>query len=157
MNLKKNILKPLSLIALLSFLSVGCTTSPKSNNQNYANGFENVEYIKNYDGDTITVNLKGQHPLFGKDIGVRVKGVDTPEIKGKTQCEKEKAKAAKEYVSKRLKSASSINLVNVSRGKYFRIVADVIVDGENLADGLISKGFAVYYDGGRKPSSDWCN
>ena len=33
-----------------------------------------VRLVKNYDGDTITVDLKGQHPLFGDDISVRIAG-----------------------------------------------------------------------------------
>ena len=40
-------------------------------------------------------------------------------------------------------------------GKYFRIAADVIVDGENLADMLIEAGMAVRYDGGKK-THKWC-
>jgi endonuclease YncB( thermonuclease family) len=35
----------------------------------------------------------------------------------------------------------------MERGKYFRIAADLIVDGENLADILIEAGIAVRYDG----------
>ena len=40
-------------------------------------------------------------------------------------------------------------------GKYFRIAADVIVDGENLADVLVEAGMAVRYDGGKK-THKWC-
>ena len=43
----------------------------------------------------------------------------------------------------------------MERGKYFRIVADVYVDGENLAEALIDSGMAVKYDGGKKNTS-WC-
>ena len=43
----------------------------------------------------------------------------------------------------------------VKTGKYFRIVADVMVDGESLADELIEVGMAVSYDGGKKVK-DWC-
>ena len=44
---------------------------------------------------------------------------------------------------------------NLERGKYFRIVADVYVDGENLADILIDAGMAVRYGGGKK-TFKWC-
>ena len=40
-------------------------------------------------------------------------------------------------------------------GKYFRIAADVIVDGENLADVLVEAGMAVRYDGVKK-THKWC-
>ena len=54
-----------------------------------------------------------------------------------------------------LKDAEQITLKNMERGKYFRIAADVIVDGENLADQLIDAGVAVKYDGGKK-THKWC-
>jgi endonuclease YncB( thermonuclease family) len=39
----------------------------------------------------------------------------------------------------------------MQRGKYFRIVADVFVDGSNLGQELIERGLAKPYDGGTKP------
>jgi len=50
--------------------------------------YEGAVYVRNYDGDTITFNLPGLHPIIGEKISIRVNGIDTPEIKGK--CEKEK-------------------------------------------------------------------
>ena len=52
-------------------------------------------------------------------------------------------------VSDILKDAEQISLKNMERGKYFRIAADVIVDGESLVDMLIEAGMAVRYDGGK--------
>ena len=54
-----------------------------------------------------------------------------------------------------LKDAEQITLKNMERGKYFRIAAYVIVDGENLADMLIEAGMAIRYDGGKKIHK-WC-
>jgi len=54
-----------------------------------------------------------------------------------------------------LKDAEQITLKNMERGKYFRIAADVIVDGENFADVLIEAGMPVKYDGGKK-THKWC-
>ena len=54
-----------------------------------------------------------------------------------------------------LTDAEQINLRNLERGKYFRIVADVFVDGESLADMLIEAGVAARYDG-RKKAYKWC-
>ena len=54
-----------------------------------------------------------------------------------------------------LKDAEQITLKNMKRGKYFRIAADVYVDGENLADMLIEAGMAVSYGGGKK-THKWC-
>ena len=89
------------------------------------------------DGDTITFNLPGLHPIIDEKISIRVNGIDTPEIKGKCEKEKYDAKQAKVMVADILKDAELIVLKNMERGKYFRIAADVFVDGENLADMLI--------------------
>ena len=99
--------------------------------------------------------LSGLHPIIGEKISIRVNSIDTPEINGK--CEKEKcdAQQAKEMVADILKDAGQIVLKNIERGKYFRIAADVIVDGENLADMLVEAGIAVRYDGGKK-THKWC-
>jgi len=112
-------------------------------------------YIRNYDGDTVTFNLPGLHPIIGDKISIRVNRIDTPEIKGKCEQEKYSAKQAKELVADILKDAERIDLVNIERRKYFRIVADVFVDGESLAAELIEVGMAVAYDGGTK-TKDWC-
>ena len=47
------------------------------------------------------------------------------------------------------------SLGELERGKYFRIVADVYVDGENLAEALVDSGMAVRYNGEEKTYS-WC-
>jgi len=49
-----------------------------------------------------------------------------------------------------LKDAERIDLKNMGRGKYFRIVADVYADGESLTEVLIDAGMAVRYNGGKK-------
>ena len=117
--------------------------------KNYGN-IENVKYIKNYDGDTIKFDIEQLHPIIGKNISVRVRGVDTPEIKGKCIEEKTLAKKSKIAVKNELENAKKINLKNVGRDKYFRILADVEYDGKNLSSFLINNNFAIPYDGGTK-------
>lgn len=121
-------------------------------------------YIKNYDADTITVDLDCNFDLACKNMGLRVLGLDTPEIKvskskpeKERKCEKNLALIAREFVKEELTKAKLITLENVKRGKYFRIVADVLYDGKNLKEELFKKGYAVYYDGGTKSEVDWCN
>ena len=118
--------------------------------------YQGAIYLKNYDGDTIRFNLPGYPPIAGKDIRVRVNGIDTPEIKGKCKKEKYEAQQARDMVADILKGAEKITLKNMKRGKYFRIAADVIVDGENLADVLIEAGMAIKYNGGKK-THKWCD
>ena len=108
-----------------------------------------------YDGDTFRANIDSYPELLGYRIGIRVNGIDTPEMRGK--CEKEKllARKAKQFAVAALRGAKKVELRNMKRGKYFRIVADVYVDGRNLGDALISHHLAVPYDGGHK-AKDWC-
>ena len=108
-----------------------------------------------YDGDTFRVNLEGYPALIGSRMGIRVNGIDTPEMRGKCKKEKTLARTAKQFTVAHLRAAKKIELRNMKRGKYFRIVADVYVDGKNLGQMLIDQGFAVVYDGGHK-AKDWC-
>ena len=109
--------------------------------------FSGVEYVRNYDGDTMTVNIPGVHPLFENEIGIRVRGIDTLEIREKYPFEKQKAKETKTLIEGILNRANEITLHDIEREKYFRIVASVIVDGQNLSDLLLAKKLAVPYDG----------
>ena len=86
---------------------------------------------------------------------IRVLGVDTPEMRGKCQSEKLAARRAKQHTVALLRSAKVIELTNMQRGKYFRILANVIIDGMSLADSLIKNGLARRYDGGKR--GGWCD
>lgn len=112
--------------------------------------------ISVYDGDTFKVDIDGLHPLIGRGISIRVNGIDTPEIRGKCEKEKELAIKARDYVKSQLLSATNIELRNVQRGKYFRIVADVYIDGVNLTLLIKSKALGVNYQGGKKHKK-WCD
>ena len=59
-------------------------------------------------------------------------GVDTPEIRGKCQYEKNLALEARDFVRAKLANAKDIKLTNLQRGKRFRGVANVAVDGISL-------------------------
>ena len=140
---------------MLYFLSLSFLLNPSYSTAKSFGDYEGAIYIRNYDGDTVTFNLPGLHPIIGKKINIRVNGIDTPEIRGK--CEKEiyDAKQAQQMVADILNDAEQIILKNMERGKYFRIAADVIADDESLADMLIEAGVAVRYDGEKKIHK-WC-
>lgn len=114
--------------------------------------FEGAVYVRNYDGDTITFDLPGPDPLR---ISIRINGIDTPEIKGRCNKETYNAQQAQQMVSDILKDAKQINLKNVEKGKYFKVAADVYVDGMSLAGKLIVAGMAVKY-GGERETHNWC-
>ena len=113
------------------------------------------QVISVYDGDTFRVDIDELSPIAGKNIPIRVNGVDTPEIRGECDSEKELAIEARDYVAGLLESADEILLVNIERGKYFRILAVVMIDGVNLTELLIDKGLGYAYTGGTKKS--WCD
>jgi len=127
--------------------------------------FKGVEFINCYDGDTCRFNIPGVHPIIGKNISVRLDGVDTPEIRGKCQQEKQMAQEAKIFINnvfRSLKPGDKINLVNLKRGKYFRLVAtiQITLNGNfkttNINALLIKKGYAVPYKGKTK-HHQWCD
>jgi endonuclease YncB( thermonuclease family) len=122
-----------------------------------AHSQENVSVtriISVYDGDTFRVDIDELSDIVGKNIAIRILGIDTPEIKG--QCEKEKQLAikARDFTRHYLNNASSIQLSNLKRDKYFRLLADVYVDGKSLAAALLANNLAVKYSGNKK--SSWC-
>ena len=124
----------------------------------HAKDYGNVtvsEVTSIYDADTFRVNIKGYPSIVGERIPIRVLGVDAPELRGKCESEKIKAREAKQFTVQALRSAKTIELRNIQCGKYFRILADVYVDDKNLADGLIKSGHARAYDGGQRLG--WCN
>ncbi len=111
--------------------------------------------ISVYDGDTFRVDIDSLPPIVGKNIPIRLNGVDTPEIQGKCQQEKDLALEARDFVRNKLVNAKEIKLSKLQRGKYFRVVADVYVDGISLEQELLDNELAYKYTGGKK--SSWCN
>lgn len=123
-----------------------------------------VKYIRNYDGDTFYVQIpslkkydrRKNLTFFWDEISVRVAGIDTPEIRG-SACdnERELAYKARDIVDSLFRAAHHIKLRNIAKDKYFRLLADVDIDGESLSALLIDKGYAIPYDGGTK-TNPWC-
>ncbi len=113
-----------------------------------------AKVIKVYDGDTFTVEAYPWPGLEAK-ASVRVNGVDTPEIRGKCDAEKQKAIEAREFV-KGLILGEVVFLEHVKYGKYAgRVVADVKLEGGgSLAEKIIRQGLGREYHGGRREK--WC-
>lgn len=129
-------------------LSADCQHTPAE--------FRCVEFLSNYDGDTATFNIPGVHNLLGEKISIRVLHIDAPEIRGSSDCEKAAAKLAKQHLHDWLTTAQRIDLTNIQRDKYFRILADVMVDGQSVGEKLSELGLAYPYEGGTKVAVDWC-
>ena len=106
--------------------------------------------IKVYDGDTITIASKmpfTDSPLYR--LSVRLNGIDTPEIRGKTEDEKTAAKLVRDALSNLILN-KYIRLVNIQTEKYGRILADVYIGELHINEWLVSEKYAVKYDGGTK-------
>lgn len=143
----------LNLIVLITFVVILLDETCVSAKEDYGSLFPS-EVTKVYDGDSFRVNIADVHPLLGREIYVRVRGVDTPEIRGSCQAEKSAAKRAKAFTTRFLERSGELVLENVERDKYFRILADVRKGADYLSSELISSGNAYRYDGGKK--HDFC-
>ena len=108
--------------------------------------------VRVYDGDTITVDAF-PWPDVTIRTGVRVDGVDTPEINGDCQAEKDLAVRARDFV--RAQVGDTVQLRNVRLGKYAgRVVADVWAGDRDLAALIIAAGLGREYHGGAR--AGWC-
>lgn len=106
--------------------------------------------VKVYDGDTITIvsRLPYEDSPYYK-FSIRLAGIDTPEIKGKSEQEKIKAVQARDALATLILNKCVI-LKNIQTEKYGRILADVYLDDLHLNKWLIEQGHAVPYNGGTK-------
>lgn len=112
--------------------------------------FENVSIASVYDGDTFKINLNCSLAVYCEKVPVRVLGIDAPEIKGKTERERELAQQAK-ALTKAFLSKSPISLTQCGRDKYFRLLCNVTNgEGKDLAKELIKAKLGYSYDGGKK-------
>ena len=107
----------------------------------------NARVIGVYDGDTITVifNFKGELSRWS----CRLAGIDTPELKTKNEKEKIAAIKARDF----LRECVLDKVVKIECGefdKYGRLLVTVFYEGVNVNLDLISKGYAIAYNGGTK-------
>lgn len=108
----------------------------------------------NYDGDTIYIRVDGLPPELA-EMSVRVRGIDTPEIRGECPAEKDLAIKARDYTRSLMSNGHVVAFMNLEHDKYGgRVLADVYVDGQALAALLIAQGLARPYDGGKR--QPWC-
>lgn len=101
--------------------------------------------ISVYDGDTIRVDLQGDNDLFFKNISIRFARIDTPEMRATSNQERQKAIQAKMALIAKLATCKKIVLRDVKRGKYFRLVAEVYCDHENVNNMMLKRGLANKY------------
>ena len=105
--------------------------------------------VKVIDGDTLDLDIDlGFHVTIRQRV--RLKGIDTPELRGK-----DKARAVAARVEVETYAMGVELLIRTERDradKYGRMLADVWVDelATSLPDHLVGRGLARRYDGGRR-------
>jgi len=104
------------------------------------------------DGDTIDVVLD-----LGFDIlyrsRVRLYGIDTPESRTRDKDEKARGKMASAFLKEAIEGGNKIVIqtkLKDSRGKFGRVLGNVVVDEENINQSMIDANLAVAYYGQSK-------
>ena len=112
-----------------------------------------AEVVRVVDGDTIEARAL---LWIGLSLvsSVRIRGIDTPEMRGACSEEKAMAAAARDLLTEL--AGEAIHLTNIENDKYGgRVIADVASGGgADLGMAMIERGYARPYDGGAR--GDWC-
>lgn len=106
--------------------------------------------ISVYDGDTFRGSINALPKWIGSNIPFRIRGIDTPEIRGVSQRVKRTGIEARDTVRAMLSFAKDIRVDVYGTDKYGRFLVDLRVDGIDVGDALIKNELAVSYDGGTK-------
>ncbi|MEO9336323.1 thermonuclease family protein [Mesorhizobium sp. SB112] len=111
--------------------------------------------LKVLDGDTF---LAEAHiwPGHWVRVNVRIRGIDTPEMRSRCVSERDAALQAQVALSEFL-GEQKISISNIGGAKYHgRVLADVETgDGLQVAAAMIESQFARAYSGGKRKS--WCD
>ena len=114
-----------------------------------------------YDGDTFTATISEWPPVIGERIKIRISGINAPERRSRcdTEAEKERerelAAEARIYLVEQLRGSDVVELRRIERGSFFRIIAEVWADGENVGQEMIEAGHALPYVAGQSGQA-WC-
>jgi micrococcal nuclease len=110
-----------------------------------------------HDGDTFEVIIPDLPPKLQR-VGIRVRGVDAPEMAGRAKCMTERVMAnqARDFTVAFL-GYGTLQLEDLAWDKYGgRIDARVMVDGKDLAQALIVAGLGHQFNGEGKRAG-WCD
>lgn len=146
--------KIITICAIFSLI-IGYSKSTEfftQSEKTYSGSYQ-VIMISVYDGDTFAADIPDFPPVIGDRIGIRLNGIDTPELNDKRPEIKIMAEKAKSVLLTSLKNAKKIVITDLRRDKYFRLDATVIADGVNLNQLMVKLELAKPYDGGKK--SPW--
>ena len=111
--------------------------------------------IRVVDGDTVDVDIDLGFGVWLHKERVRIYGIDTPESRTRDLEEKRYGLAAKEFVKEFVRDKGGSNIVLRTRkydakGKFGRILGDIIVDNVSMSETMIKEHHAVPYHGQSK-------
>ncbi len=117
--------------------------------------FHNVTFHRCYHAHSCFVSIPNVPNIFGDVILIRIAGIDTPEILGQCDKEKQLALKARNFVNTVLENAREIELFDLERGEHFYLTARIMANGKNVSKLLLDKKFALpATDKPGKPN--WC-
>ena len=104
------------------------------------------------DGDTVDIDIDLGFGVWLHKERVRIYGIDTPESRTRDKIEKRFGLLAKEFVEQFVKGSSVILRTQKydAKGKFGRILGDIIVDDKSLSETMIQEHHAVAYHGQSK-------
>ena len=112
----------------------------------------NCQVNRVVDGDTIDVTLDLGFSILHK-CRVRLYGIDTPESRTRNKDEKVRGKLAAKYLEDAINNGTKVVLrskIKDSKGKYGRVLGEVVVDDININVSMIENYLAVAYHGQSK-------
>ncbi len=104
------------------------------------------------DGDTIDVTLDLGFDILHK-CRVRLYAIDTPESRTRNKDEKARGKMAAAFLKEAIEDGEKVVIqtkLKDSKGKYGRVLGDVVVDNKNINQMMIKCHLAVAYHGQSK-------
>ena len=104
------------------------------------------------DGDTVDVVLDLGFDILYKSR-VRLYGIDTPESRTRNKDEKARGKMATAYLKQAISDGDKVVIqtkLKDSRGKFGRVLGDVVIDGLNINQTMVENNYAVKYYGQSK-------
>ena len=101
------------------------------------------------DGDTVDVNIDLGFNIWHRGR-VRLAGIDSPESRTRNKEEKKLGLAAKARLKAILKGQKVSIQCTKEKGKFGRILADIMIGDRNVNKQLMDEGHAREYSGGKK-------
>ena len=104
------------------------------------------------DGDTVDVDIDLGFGMILSKQRIRLYGIDTPESRTRDKEEKFYGKLAAQFLKDQCKKGSCITLRTYldKKGKYGRILGEIIVDDVNINQLMVEQHMAVEYHGQSK-------